>query len=77
MWFVAQAFQQESELVLQIWQLLADDLPNQLKIHIKVSVDDALAESDDPAPRDLGMLLAELRREPVSRFTDDPQVPHH
>ena len=42
------------------WQILGDDLPDDVFIHAEVVVNDLVAHAYDLAPRDLGMSIAEF-----------------
>jgi hypothetical protein len=59
---------------LRFRQILLDDLPNNLYIDVEVIVDDAISQTDDFAPLDLGMLGSKILRQAVGSFADNFQI---
>jgi hypothetical protein len=54
----------------ELRQVGRDDLPDHIKIHVQIIVDELVAHSDDVAPGDLRIFLSRLGTHPASGFPD-------
>ena len=68
------AASQAGQLRFQGRRLASNDLPDKIEIHVEVVVHDAVAQPNDPTPRDLGMAIDERLRKPSRRFADHAEV---
>jgi hypothetical protein len=59
---------------LKLWQILLDDLPNNLYVDVEIIVNDAISQTDNFAPLDLGALGPEILRQAIGCFADDFQI---
>ena len=59
------------ELVDQNRNVPVDDLPDQIEVDVEVTVDDAVAQSDDLTPWDLRISAVGVCRDARGSFADD------
>ena len=60
----------------QRWQLVSDNLPDDIDVDAKVVVDQLVSDSSHILPGNFRMAFAEGRRQPLGCFPDDLQCPN-
>lgn len=65
------------ELVNQSGNVLVDDLPDQVEVDVEVTVDDAVAQSDDLTPWDFRISTVGVGRDARGGFADDFENPEN
>jgi hypothetical protein len=72
--FLLKLFQDYFDLTLQFWDVVFDNRPDQIRVHLEVAVDQNVAHSHDLLPWHLAVFVFELRRDGPSSLADHLKV---
>ena len=65
-----------SELFYQRWKVLGHGVPDDIEIHVEVSMDEAVTQADHELPGDIRMISPEFGRNPSCGLADDLEEPY-